>query len=73
MWLARSGVKPGQVIGRTDQPGFPVVADKVHVPGLRATILYCLGFDRTCLACRHMRHRFRLTGLSTDAVQHRLV
>src|SRR5690349_9587291 len=45
MWLAGGGIKGGQVIGKTDDLGFNITEDKVHVDELQATILNRLGFD----------------------------
>ena len=52
MWLAGGGVKPGLTIGETDEFGFNVVEDRVHVHDLHATILHLLGFDHTKLTYR---------------------
>jgi hypothetical protein len=52
MWLAGGGVKPGITIGETDELGFNVVADYVHVHDLQATILHLLGFDHEKLTYR---------------------
>ena len=38
MWLTGGGVKPGQIIGQTDEVGFGAVADPVHVSDLHAAI-----------------------------------
>ena len=62
-WLAGGGVKPGQVVGRTDDIGFNVVEDKIHVHDLQATILHCLGLDHTRLTYRHQGRDFRLTDI----------
>ena len=45
MWLAGGGIKPGITMGRTDDLGFHVVEDPVHVHDLQATILHLLGLD----------------------------
>jgi hypothetical protein len=55
MWLAGGGVKAGHVHGQTDDFGFNVVADPVHVHDLNATLLHLLGFD-------HLRHTYRFQG-----------
>ena len=39
MWLAGGGIKGGQVVGKTDDLGFNIVEDKIHVHDLQATIL----------------------------------
>ena len=43
MWLAGGGIKPGVTIGRTDELGYNVVEDPVHVHDLHATMLHLLG------------------------------
>ncbi len=60
MWLAGGGVKPGITYGETDELGFQVVKDKVHVHDLHATLLHLLGFDHTRLTYRFQGRDFRL-------------
>jgi uncharacterized protein DUF1501 len=69
MWLAGGGIKGGQVIGATDELGFFITEDEVHVHDLQATILHCLGFDHTRLTYRHMGRDFRLTDVAGNVVQ----
>jgi hypothetical protein len=64
MWLAGGGIKGGQTIGRTDDLGFNIVEDRVHVHDLQATILHCLGFDHEKLTFKHMGREFRLTDVA---------
>ncbi len=45
MFLAVGGIKVGQVIGKTDDIGFNIIEDKIHVHDLQATLMHCLGFD----------------------------
>jgi hypothetical protein len=69
MWMAGGGIKPGITIGQTDELGFNVVEDKVHVHDLHATILRLLGFDHEKLTYRFQGRDFRLTdvhGLVVD-------
>lgn len=73
MWLAGGGIRGGQVIGKTDELGFSVVEDPVHVHDLQATILHCLGFDHTRLTYRHMGRDFRLTDVHGEVVKKMLV
>jgi Protein of unknown function (DUF1501) len=61
MWLAGGGVKPGITYGESDEFGFQVVKDKVHVHDLHATLLHLLGFDHTKLTYRFQGRDFRLT------------
>ncbi|MBM3810647.1 MAG: DUF1501 domain-containing protein [Acidimicrobiia bacterium] len=61
MWLAGGGIKPGITIGETDELGFNVTRDRIHVHDLHATILHLLGFDHTKLTYRFQGRDFRLT------------
>lgn len=61
MWMAGGGIKPGTVLGQTDDYGYNIVSDPVHVHDLNATILHCLGFDHERLIYRYQGRDFRLT------------
>jgi hypothetical protein len=69
MWLAGGGMKRGAVIGETDELGFNVVKDKVHVHDLHATILHLLGFDHTKLTFRFQGRDFRLTDVHGNVMK----
>lgn len=69
MWMAGGGVKPGVTLGKTDELGFNVVEDKVHVHDLHATILHLLGFDHTKLTYRFQGRDFRLTDVHGKVVE----
>jgi uncharacterized protein (DUF1501 family) len=69
MWLAGAGVKSGVTIGETDEFGFHVVRDKVHVHDLHASILHLLGFDHTQLTFRFQGRDFRLTDVHGELVE----
>ncbi|MBI1314675.1 DUF1501 domain-containing protein [bacterium] len=56
MWLAGGGIKGGVTLGESDDFGFNVIQDRVHVRDLHATILHLLGFD-------HSRFTFPFQGL----------
>ena len=68
MWLAGGGVKGGHVQGETDELGFNVVRDPVHVHDLNATLLHLLGFDHTRLTYRFQGRDFRLTDVHGSVV-----
>ncbi|MCS6977513.1 MAG: DUF1501 domain-containing protein [Gemmatales bacterium] len=68
MWMAGGGVKPGITVGETDEFGFNVVRDRVHVHDLNATILHLLGFDHTRLTYRFQGRDFRLTDVHGEVV-----
>jgi hypothetical protein len=69
MWLAGGGVRPGITHGRTDDLGFHVVEDPVHVHDLQATILHLLGFDHERLTYHHAGRDFRLTDVHGKVVE----
>ena len=72
MWLAGGGIKGGQVVGRTDDIGFNIVENPVHVHDLQATMLHTMGFDHTRLTYRHMGRDFRLTDVEGQVVKQML-
>jgi hypothetical protein len=61
MWLAGGGVKRGFLYGRTDEIGYNVVENPVHVHDLQATILHLMGLDHTKLTFRFQGRDYRLT------------
>jgi arylsulfatase A-like enzyme len=61
MWLAGGGTKPGITFGRTDELGFNVVENPVHVHDLNATVLHLLGMDHERLTFTYQGREFRLT------------
>jgi uncharacterized protein (DUF1501 family) len=69
VWLAGGGFKRGITWGETDELGFHVVKDKVHVHDLHATLLHLLGFDHTKLTYRFQGRDFRLTDVEGEIVQ----
>jgi len=69
MWLAGGGTRPGMTYGQTDDLGFNVARDPVHVHDLNATILHLLGFDHTRLTFRSQGRDFRLTDVHGEVVK----
>ena len=72
LWLAGGGVKPGTIIGETDEIGLKTLRDKVHVHDLQATVLHCLGFDHEKLTYHHQGRDFRLTDVAGKIVDQML-
>jgi len=68
MWAAGGGIKPGTVLGETDDYGYNVVSDSVPIHDLQATILHCLGVDHKKLTYKFQGRHFRLTDVSGDVV-----
>ncbi len=69
MWLAGGGFKAGYVHGLTDDLGFNVVNDPLHVHDLNATLLHQLGFDHTRLTFRFQGRDYRLTDVHGNVAQ----
>jgi uncharacterized protein (DUF1501 family) len=69
MLLAGGGAKRGVTVGASDEFGFNVTQDKVHVHDLNATILHLLGFDHTKLTYRFQGRDFRLTDVHGNVVK----
>ncbi|WP_050030685.1 DUF1501 domain-containing protein [Verrucomicrobium sp. BvORR034] len=69
MWVAGGGFKKGHIHGETDELGFNVVKDAVHVHDLNATLLHQLGFDHEKLTYRFQGRDFRLTDVHGHVVQ----
>ncbi len=63
MWLAGGGVKPGVTLGATDDLGFNVTEDRVHVHDLHATVLQLLGFDPEGFSFKFQGLQQRLIGV----------
>ncbi|MBI5084718.1 MAG: DUF1501 domain-containing protein [Acidobacteria bacterium] len=68
MWLAGGGIKPGVVLGETDDFSYNIAADPVHVHDLQATILHCLGVDHKKLTYKFQGRHFRLTDVHGELV-----
>ena len=69
MWMAGGGMKPGITLGETDDYGYNIMRDPVHVHDLQATILYCLGIDHLRLTYKFQGREFRLTDVGGQVVK----
>jgi uncharacterized protein (DUF1501 family) len=69
MFLAGGGIKPGIMHGESDELGFSVARDGVHVHDLQATILHLLGFDHKRLTYRFQGRDYRLTDVHGSVVK----
>lgn len=68
MFMAGGGIKPGFTYGSTDELGFQITENKVHVHDLQATILHLLGFDHERLTYPFQGRDFRLTDVHGHVV-----
>ena len=69
IWMAGGGIKPGMVYGETDEFGYNIVKNPVHINDFHATILNQLGFDHERLTYRFQGRRYRLTDVSGTVVK----
>ena len=68
-WLAGGGIKPGSVYGATDDFGWNITADPVHVHDMQATVLHLCGIDHTRLTFRYQGRQYRLTDVHGEVVK----
>jgi uncharacterized protein (DUF1501 family) len=61
IWMAGGGIKPGALIGATDELGYKVAENPIHIHDLQATILRLLGIDHEGLTYRFQGRDYRLT------------
>jgi hypothetical protein len=69
IWMAGGGIKRGHIFGATDDFGFNVVENPVHIHDLQATILHCLGINHERLTYRFQGRQFRLTDVHGKVVK----
>ncbi|HRH59971.1 MAG TPA: DUF1501 domain-containing protein, partial [Chitinophagaceae bacterium] len=68
IWMAGGGVKPG-VYGETDDFGYNIAKDPVHVHDFHATVLALMGLDHEKLTFKHLGRRYRLTDVEGNVVK----
>ncbi len=69
LWVAGGGVKGGQVIGETDEIGWNITKDPVHINDFHATLLHLFGLEHTKLTYRFQGRDFRLTDVGGKVVE----
>ncbi|MEP7317526.1 MAG: DUF1501 domain-containing protein [Panacibacter sp.] len=62
-------IKPGMVYGETDEFGYNIAKDPVHVHDFHATVLNLMGLDHEKLTFKHQGRRYRLTDVSGNLVK----
>ncbi|MEY5011655.1 MAG: hypothetical protein RLZZ253_2794, partial [Verrucomicrobiota bacterium] len=73
VWMAGGGTRPGLQYGATDDLGYHVAENPVHVRDLHATLLHLLGIDHQKLTFRYQGLDQRLTGVEETRVIHELL
>lgn len=69
IWLAGGGIKAGSVYGETDELGYNVATNGLHIHDLHATILHLLGIDHERLTYKFQGRRYRLTDVHGKLVE----
>lgn len=69
IWMAGGGITPGMVYGETDELGYNIVKNPVHVHDFHATVLNQLGIDHTKLTYKSLGRRYRLTDVAGNVVR----
>jgi hypothetical protein len=69
IWLAGGGIRGGTIHGATDEYGYKVVAGKVEIHDLHATMLHLLGIDHKRLTFRFGGRDMRLTDVKGEVVR----
>ncbi|MDV6034262.1 MAG: DUF1501 domain-containing protein [Phycisphaera sp. RhM] len=72
VWMAGGGIRPGMTYGATDEFGYNIAENPVHIHDLQATILHQLGIDHERLTFKYQGRNFRLTDVHGE-VQHALI
>ena len=72
-WMAGGGIKPGMTYGETDEFGYNIIRDGVHVHDFNATILHLMGIDHERLTFKYQGRRFRLTDVHGEVLHDVLV
>jgi len=69
IWMAGGGVKPGITYGESDEFGYNIVKDPVHVNDFHATVLHLMGLNHEQLTYKHLGRRYRLTDVAGKVVE----
>jgi hypothetical protein len=69
VWMAGGGIKPGMTYGATDEYGYNIVENPVHVHDLQATILHQMGIDHEKLTFKFQGRYYRLTDVEGQVVK----
>ncbi len=69
IWMTGGGIKTGMVYGETDEFGYNIIKNPVHVHDFHATMLHLLGLDHERLTYKHLGRRYRLTDVAGTVVK----
>ena len=69
VWMAGGGVKPGISYGETDDFGYNLIKNPVHVHDFQATLMHLFGIDHKRFTFKHQGRRYRLTDVHGEVVK----
>ncbi len=69
VWMAGAGIKPGFSYGKTDDFGYNIIENPVHVHDFNATLLHLLGIDHERLTFKYQGRHFRLTDVHGQLIK----
>jgi uncharacterized protein (DUF1501 family) len=69
IWMAGGGIKPGLNYGQTDEFGYNVVENPVHINDFHATLMHTMGLDHEQLIYKYQGRRFRLTDVAGNVIK----
>lgn len=72
IWMAGGGTRPGLSFGATDDFGYHVASDHVHIHDFQATVMHSLGVDHEKLTYKYQGRRFRLTDVHGNVIENLL-
>ena len=67
--MAGGGIRAGMTYGETDQVGYNIAKDPVHVHDFQATVMHLMGIDHERLVFKYQGRRFRLTDVHGKVIQ----
>ncbi len=68
IWMAGGGIKKGITYGQTDEFGYNIVKDPVHINDFHATLLHLMGINHEQLIYKYQGRRFRLTDVAGNVI-----
>ena len=67
--MAGAGIKKGITYGKTDEFGYNIVENPVHIHDFQATLMHLLGIDHEKFTFKFQGRRYRLTDVHGDLVK----
>ena len=68
IWMAGGGIKGGTVYGETDELGYNIIKDPVHIHDFHATVMHCMGLNHEAMTYKHLGRRYRLTDIAGKVI-----